>query len=296
MIQTARRTSRWHGLAVLLLVGASGWIGSSAGAGWRLTRRPRAPFVETMPSGLKHTRDVRIETSDGEELGAWFVDGEPDATCFLLLHGNGSARRHWSGYLSSFERAGMCALMPSLRSHGDSSGTVNDFGWSSRLDVIACVQWLLQRERPRRLVIAGFSTGAVAAIHAAPELDAVSAYYLESPYPSIDTAMQRRLDKYLPPLFDTVAATGLRISSRLFLTHDPELHSPLASLERMPEGPAIRLLAFESDELSPPADARSMAATLSRRAEVHILPGAGHRPYSARDPEGFFSLLTELGR
>ena len=119
-------------------------------------------------------REVRIDTADGEQLGAWYVEGDAGATCFLLLHGNGGSRRGWSALLGALEDRGLSALIPSLRSHGDSSGRLNDFGWSSRHDVIACVRWIRERARPDRLVIAGYSLGAVAAIHAAPELDSIA--------------------------------------------------------------------------------------------------------------------------
>ena len=295
MITPARRSSLVLRLALALLVMVAAWIGSSAGVGWRLTRRARPPFEEPLPGGLRHTRQVTIRTSDGEQLGAWFVEGRPDRPCFLLLHGNGGARRSWTVFLSPLEQHGFSALIPSLRAHGGSTGELNDFGWSARHDVIACVQWLRERQPPGRLIVAGTSLGAVAAIHAAPELEGVSGYYLESPYPTLDTAMRRRLDEYLPPLFDSLAACGLRLCSYALLDHDPELDSPLASIARMPASPEVRLLAFESDVLAPPADARRIAAALSRPAETTILSGAGHRSYGSRDPEAFFSLLTELG-
>ena len=102
----ARRPSLPFKLAFVLLVPVAGWIGSSAGVGWKLTRRARPPFEESLPAGLQRTRKVTIVTSDGERLGAWFVEGEPDQPCFLLLHGNGGARRNWAALLSSFEQRG----------------------------------------------------------------------------------------------------------------------------------------------------------------------------------------------
>ena len=215
-----------HWIAFALLLVLLGWISSSFAVAWRLTRRAKPPFEETLPFDLERTRRVRIRTSDGEQLGAWFLEGEPGTTCFLLLHGNEGRRGNWTDVLRVFEQEGLGALAPSLRAHGDSTGRTNDFGWSARLDVLACVQWLREREPSRPLVIAGFSLGAVAAIHAAPELADVRAYYLESPYPDLDTAMWRRLDSYLPPVLDLVAAAGLRAWRPFLLGHDPAAHSP----------------------------------------------------------------------
>jgi alpha/beta superfamily hydrolase len=61
-------------------------------------------------------------------------------------------------------------LAISLHAHGDSTGEINDVGWSARHDVTAAVAFL-QRECPKQPVyIVGGSLGAAAAIFAAGEL------------------------------------------------------------------------------------------------------------------------------
>ena len=69
----------------------------------------------------------------------------------------------------------------------------------------------------------------------------------------------------------------------------------MESLTRMPMAPQVFLLAFATDAVAPPEDARLLAEALGRRAEMNVLPGSGHRPYYARDLAAFVSALTGLG-
>ena len=62
---------------------------------YRLTRRAGVRTVEPLPQiTWGQIEPERIKTSDGEELGAWFVDGLEQAPSVLLLHGNNGNRSH----------------------------------------------------------------------------------------------------------------------------------------------------------------------------------------------------------
>jgi hypothetical protein len=60
---------------------------------YRLTHRPRPRFEEPAPRiAWGPLEDYRIKTSDGEELGAWFLDSRDDSPSVLVLHGNNTSR------------------------------------------------------------------------------------------------------------------------------------------------------------------------------------------------------------
>ena len=89
---SGRRRVRWLvGITIVLLA----WLAASCAVAFRLTRRPRAWFPEPAPQvAWGSIRDQRLRTSDGQDIGAWFVEGEDrdNAPQILLLHGNKGSR------------------------------------------------------------------------------------------------------------------------------------------------------------------------------------------------------------
>jgi hypothetical protein len=75
-------------------VGVVGWLGAAALA-LALMRSRRSPRCEEpVPASLLHDVEVlRLETSDGADIGAWFLEAsKPDAPTVIELHGKGGAR------------------------------------------------------------------------------------------------------------------------------------------------------------------------------------------------------------
>jgi len=199
------RRRRWLFYAPLGLVM---WLLISYGVAYRLTHRRRPPFPEPAPRvSWGKLEEHRLGTRDGQEIGAWFARGRDDAPSVLFLHGNKGSRAHClfrAGLLAA--DAGCSVLLISLRAHGDSSGSVNDIGYSARHDVVAAVDFLRKRRPGKPVIVFGVSLGSAAAAFAAEELgDRVQGYVLESPYQDLKTAVWHRTQTYLPPIVDYTA-------------------------------------------------------------------------------------------
>ncbi len=121
-----RRLRRWAiAFGFLLLF----WFFGSLYVSYRLTHRPRPWFAEPAPRVTwGPIESHRIKTSDGQELGAWFVDSPSDSPSVLVLHGNRGSRRDSLGRAQIFRSADCAVLLISLRAHGDSSGDNHDVG------------------------------------------------------------------------------------------------------------------------------------------------------------------------
>jgi len=87
-----RRGVRWLvGITIVLLA----WLTVSSAIAFRLTRRLRAWFPEPAPHvAWGSIEDHRLRTRDGQDIGAWFVEGtdKDNAPQILLLHGNKGSR------------------------------------------------------------------------------------------------------------------------------------------------------------------------------------------------------------
>src|SRR5262245_56088406 len=122
-----RRALRWVISVTSLLVI---WLLVASVVAFRLTRRPRAWFAEPAPMvkwGL--LRSHRIQTRDGQEIGAWFADSLKGTPSVLVLHGNKGSRANSLSRAEMFASRGHAVLMISLRAHGDSTGDYHDVGF-----------------------------------------------------------------------------------------------------------------------------------------------------------------------
>ena len=109
------------------------WLLVSSAVAYWLTHRRAARFDEPAPAiNWGRIESDRIKTSDGEELGAWFIDGRDRAPCVLLLHGSNGNRGHLLTRARFLASHGFAALMVTFRAHGDSTGNYHDIGWGSR--------------------------------------------------------------------------------------------------------------------------------------------------------------------
>jgi alpha-beta hydrolase superfamily lysophospholipase len=260
-------------LAVLVAV----WLLISAAVAYRLTRRHGPGAEELAPSvAWGKLESHRLKTDDGQELGAWFVEGRNDAPSVLVLHGHKGRRGDSLGRAALFASRGSAVLMISLRAHGDSTGDFDDVGFSARRDVRAAVEFLERRRPGRPVIINGNSMGSAAAIFAASELGhRVAAYILESPYQNLRIAVWNRIELALPLGLSHLAYTGLNLVSPLFLP-DLDATSPVKAITGIPADVPVLILAGASDRLARPEEARALHSQVASHGRLVVFPGAEH--------------------
>jgi uncharacterized protein len=273
-LKHGRRTRRW---VVFLLVSVAIWLLVSSAVVYKLTRRRGRRAAEPVPQVTWGDIDSRrLQTSDGEELGAWFVEGSDAAPSVLLLHGNNGNRRHTLGRAGLLVSHGYSVLMLSLRAHGDSTGEYHDIGWSARQDVCAAVEFLAQRRPGRPVIVGGISMGSAAAVFAAKELSGqVQGYILESPYQDLKVAVWNRVDNALPPVLSHVAYAGMRTVGPLFIPHIEQI-SPLEAISEIPEDVPVLILAGDADRLARLHEAEAILARVASHGKLVLFHGAGH--------------------
>lgn len=277
------RRFRRAGLALFVILVL--WLATSWLCVYRLTRRTRAPFPEPVPSvRWGRMEELRLPTADGQELGAWFVPGPDGGPSVLLLHGNGESRGSELPLAEFFATQGCSVLMLSLRAHGDSTGELNDIGYSARHDVVAAVSYLEQRRKGFPVVVEGRSLGAAAAIYASETLGTrVNGYILESAYADLRTAVRNRTEKYLPFLLDRVGYAGLALTGPLVL---PELDrmAPVEAIGAIPTSVPVVLMAGGRDREARPEEARALYGRVRDHGRLVWFARAGHESFYPLDP------------
>ncbi len=285
------RATSVSAVAVLALFVASGWIAVGA-----LRSRAKPSYDEPPPQSWSgRVESLRLRASDGEELGAWFVEArEPSAPTVILLHGKGGGRSARVQAAEVFLERGCAALLVTLRAHGDSSGASEDFGWSARRDVLVAVDWAAQRRPGAQLVLAGASLGAAASVFAAAELGArVEAYWLECLYTDLDSAALRRCELHLPMGLGRVAHLALRVGAALRWPQWREI-SPLVHMGQLAVPAGVWLLAGGGDELATLDDARALLAASPKSTRLIVIEGAPHDRLVAYDRAAYARAVDEF--
>jgi alpha-beta hydrolase superfamily lysophospholipase len=258
-----------------------------------MTRRPHSLFEEPVPSvAWGHLEPHSLRTEDGETLGAWLYRGSATGASVILFHGNRGCRGDTLPAAGFFAHEGCAVLLVSLRCHGDSTGRVNDFGYSARRDVIAAVEFI-EKERPGLpIIVNGISMGAAAAIFASPDLgERVSGYVLESPYRDLYQAVRNRTTMYLPPILDRLAYTGLVVVGPLILSQ-ADCIAPINCIADIPASVPVLLLSGTKDKRALPSEAQALCDRIAGHSRLALFEGSGHGSLIRDDPQRYSEVLT----
>ncbi|MCH8924495.1 MAG: alpha/beta fold hydrolase [Planctomycetes bacterium] len=280
------------GVIVLLV----GWLGSSGVMMWKLTCRSREAATEPLPVvAWANFEEHRLSTTDGEQIGAWLIRREQPRGCVLVLHGNGGSRRSRLRTVQYIAGQQFNVLAITLRAHGDSTGELNDFGWSARHDVIAAVDFLEQEFPDQPIFVVGRSLGAAAAIFAAESLGSrVRGYFLEQPYKDLDTALWNRLQIRLPPVLDWTAYQGMRLWAPCFLPVDADEISPFRHAAAIPQDARVVVLAGADDQRVRLDETNLVFSQVVTHGQLVIFPDAKHEQLMSADPELYKRSLREF--
>lgn len=290
MSQTRRKWLRR--VLALVALAVLAWLVTSYAVAARLTRRAQPVAPEPAPAVAWGTAEpLRLNTSDGHDLGAWFFPGRADRPTVVLLHGNGESRTACLPQAELLASAGYPVLTVTLRAHGDSAGETNDFGYSARHDTRAAVAWVEARRPGAPVVVWGRSLGSAAALFAARDLGSrVRGYVLECPYRDLRAAVRNRLRDRLPPVLDWVAYAGMRVTAPLVFP-DFDRISPYDAAAEMPPEPRVLVLTGTADRRATPDEARAIADRLGPRAELVAFDGGDHLQLAKPDPDRYRAVL-----
>jgi pimeloyl-ACP methyl ester carboxylesterase len=304
MPQRKRLRRAASGLLLMLAL----WLGSSAVVTWKLTRRNVAPFAEPCEDvSWAQIEGHRLTTCDGHQIGAWLVRGAPEKGCVLLLHGNGRCRTAMQNVIRILVPEGLTVMSISLRTHGDSTGEINDFGLGARHDVVETVRFLEAEFPERPIYIVGRSLGAAAALFAADDLfvpgansavdeaqSRVAGYLLEQPYTDLDSATWNRLQRCLPPVLDRVAYGGMRCCAAALFPVDLAAVAPADHLSSIPKNVPITFIAGSADAHARLDEVREMYRQVADHARLIVFDGAGHVDLDLYDPDLYRQTLLEV--
>jgi hypothetical protein len=295
---------------VLMLVGAA----IAAGAcvvmlmAWALTHPPRmtdgkAAWVlrRLSPADLgfqfqEMSLEVREPSGKRLKLAAWWIP-HPNGVgrCAMLVHGYADAKVGAIAWAPLWHGLGFNLIVPDLRAHGESEGTVCTAGYLERSDLSQLLDQL-RAEKPqdtRQIVLFGVSLGAAVAAATAIEASDIAAVVMDSPYADFRNAAMAHMDRVgAPGRF--LQRQAIRLAEWLTQADYDEVR-PVDLIARLPC--PVLVIVSGNDPFIGPDDRqmldRAVAAHPPDRghAELRVVQGVEHLMAISADPEEYQTIV-----
>lgn len=215
---------------------------------------------------------VRVPTSGGLTLGAWFVPAkEPTTKAIALFHGHTAARSQLLRYARFLQPHFNCLLVD-FRACGDSEGEFSSMSYFESEDVEAAVRWLQDRGMTR-IGAWGMSMGGAAVIRAAARNTAIVAVVTDGTFDRVTHVIAKRARDKGFPFSRLVAAAVVREAGRRLGTRlAPD---PVALVGAIAPRPVL-IVHGEADATSEVANGRRLYRAAREPKELLLIPEAGH--------------------
>lgn len=240
-----------------------------------------APIV----GSLRHRGSARLPV----DLFATFASpGDPERRATIVfLHGKGGDASEWEPEALRALELGYNALLPDLRGHGRSAGTIFTLGYLEREDLALTVEAARNAFGldESRIGLHSCSAGSSVALEFAAGRPGIRAIWLESPFGKPREMARQYLSRATRLPGPLVALTSRWAVARAVAEVRKAVGAapggggldavdPIRSAARV--AAPVLLVHGEEDRLVPPRFMRELAAALPPRSAVWNVAGAGH--------------------
>jgi uncharacterized protein len=239
--------------------------------------RRRMPEIDSAFEHLDHQRVTFHPRGESLNLTAWYFPSHTIGRAVIFVHGK-DACRGYEFKTSSFQLAadfvqrGFSVLMLDMRGHGESEFSRMTYGKFERRDVLGAVDWLMAQGYAHSSIgVLGASMGAVSAIGAVSEEEAIGALVADSAFADYGDVMRDQFTKQskLPKLFLPGVVTAARFLTGAHLG----TFRPVEDAAWLISQPTL-IIHAEDDPFIPSEHAHRLAT--AAMADLWITPGESH--------------------
>lgn len=251
------------------------------GMAWLFQRRlvylPSTADVPPADTVIPGARDVKLRTSDGLELGAWFVPARQPGRGLTVLVANGNAgdRSIRAPLAEALAREGMSVLLFDYRGYGGNPGSPSEQGLAR--DARAARAYLTEElgVPQERLLYFGESLGTAVVTDLATE-HPPAGLLLRSPF--VDLASLGEVHYGFMPV-------------RMLLRDEFPLKAQLATVT-VP----VTVVYGGADSIVPPGQSRAVAEAAPELRQAVEVPGADHNDATLLDGDELVSAVVDLAK
>jgi len=278
----------WFNLGGFGLVVLGGvFVAGLAGASYRSTMRYLQPSrqgqtVTETPSlyGVGY-ENIRLLTSDGFELSAWYTSPQ-NGSLILVPHGHGE-RRSVDQYLM-YAQNGYGVLAWDFRAHGESGGEMSTLGFHEALDVEAALDYGLRQEDVKHIGAWGGSMGAVAVIELAARRVEIEAVVVDSAFPTLEDELRLAVS-------NNVFLPFIRFFAEKKAGVDMDLLRPVDRIGDLSPRP-IMIIQGEADHMIPVNSGQRLYEAAGEPRYLWTEAEANHVGMFSRYPEKYEELVV----
>jgi len=232
----------------------------------------RRPFGDKPERYFSSYENVRFLARDGVTLAGWFVPQGDTKRAAVLLHGHGSSRTQVLARARLLHDHGYAVLLYDARGHGESAGDLVSIGWYEKADLLGAIDWLRARGLSE-IGCLGISQGGATVALAAGDLPGIRWAILESVFPTLQNAVDRRFRRTLglPGWFAGAAMIPIaewRLGVKATAVSPRDAIGALAC--------PILVMTGGADTHTNPADAREVFDYAREPKTWIVIPGAAH--------------------
>ncbi len=269
-------------LIPLLIIGGSWYLGTT------LTS-PVPVRVGNCPDALA-CENVEFPSESGTNIKGWLITGQAGKGAIVIMHGLRGNRLQLVDRIKFLRNAGYSVLAFDFQGSGESIGQSLTFGYLESRDAAAAVKFIRQKLPDEKVGVLGISMGG-AAFLLQKEPGPVDALILEMVYPTIQKAVENRLNLWLfkgadnlSPLLTAQFPVRLGVAVK-------ELR-PLDKMNRV-SCPTFFIVG-EHDQHTTLAESRQLFDAANQPKDLWIVPRAEHGDLLKNAPKEYEQKVLEF--
>ena len=265
------------------------------------------PLVDAAFVAAAHSRERRIESSDGVTLRAFRLEArqEPPVATVVLVHGLFRSGMELEPVASMWRELGCECWLLELRNHGGSTRAPFTAGLRESDDVVSAVEFVRKQAGRERMpvILWGVSLGTLAVSMALPRIDGLAGVVLDAPMDDLTAAAHRMLSfdrgpdrrswLHLSEPWRSLVILSLEQWSG-FRARDV---SPGEVLANLPQDLPVLLVGEGIDDRAPPDTVERLFARLpmpAERKQLWMVMEAKHGQAFAAEPAAYAERLRWL--
>lgn len=244
---------------------------------YRQSHPPRWPSHETPKTYGLDYETVEFNSTDGLKVKGWFIPaGKEKKPAIIITHGFGADKSDVLTLTPFLHKAGYHLFLFDFRGHGEHPATYTSFGYKEQNDIKGALDYVAGRPEVETEKIGGFgiSMGGAAMVIVAAKDQRLKALWLDSPYESLDLAMDAHFKlAFRAPKFPFAYFGYLNYC--LWFGRWPTQISTIKAIDKISPRP-IFIINGADDVITPPWGARRLYDKAQEPKGIWIATGARH--------------------